>query len=43
MIFALAGQFKQLSHEPVTQRDSGDLTGFNGIRTHDLCDAGVVL
>ena len=37
MILALAGQFKQLSHEPEKFRR------LNGIRTHDLCDAGVVL
>ena len=34
MILALAGQFKQLSHEPEE---------FNGSRTHDLCDADAVL
>ena len=34
MILALAGQFKQLSHEPEK------LKRLNGIRTHDLCDAG---
>ena len=34
MILALAGQFKQLSHEPEKFR------WLNGIRTHDLCDAG---
>ena len=33
MILALAGQFKQLSHEPET------FGCLNGIRTHDLCDA----
>ena len=33
MILALAGQFKQLSHEPEKFR------WLNGIRTHDLCDA----
>ena len=33
MILALAGQFKQLSHEPEKLR------WLNGIRTHDLCDA----
>ena len=32
MILALAGQFKQLSHEPEKFRL------LNGIRTHDLCD-----
>ena len=32
MILALAGQFKQLSHEPEKLR------WLNGIRTHDLCD-----
>ena len=37
MILALAGQFKQLSHEPEKFR------WLNGIRTHDLCDAGPVL
>ena len=37
MILALAGQFKQFSHEPEKFR------GFNGIRTHDLCDASAVL
>ena len=37
MILALAGQLKQLSHEPEKFRS------FNGIRTHDLCDAGAVL
>ena len=37
MILALAGQFKQLSHEPEKFRL------LNGIRTHDLCDAGAVL
>ena len=37
MILALAGQFKQLSHEPEKFRC------LNGIRTHDLCDAGAVL
>ena len=37
MILALAGQFKQLSHEPEIFR------WLNGIRTHDLCDAGAVL
>ena len=37
MILALAGQFKQLSHEPEKFRR------LNGIRTHDLCDAGAVL
>ena len=37
MILALAGQFKQLSHEPEKFRS------LNGIRTHDLCDAGAVL
>ena len=37
MILALAGQFKQLSHEPEKFR------WLNGIRTHDLCDAGAVL
>ena len=31
-----AGQFKQLSHEPEKFRR------LNGIRTHDLCDAGAV-
>ena len=31
MILALAGQFKQLSHEPEKFR------WLNGIRTHDLC------
>ena len=36
MILALAGQFKQLSHEPEKFR------WLNGIRTHDLCDAGAV-
>ena len=36
MIFALAGQSKQLSHEPEKFRC------LNGIRTHD-CDAGAVL
>ena len=34
MILALAGQFKQLSLEPEKFR------WLNGIRTHDLCDAG---
>ena len=37
MILALVGQFKQLSHEPEKFR------WLNGIRTHDLCDAGAVL
>ena len=37
MILALAGQFKQLSHEPEKFR------WLNRIRTHDLCDAGAVL
>ena len=37
MILALAEQFKQLSHEPEKFRL------LNGIRTHDLCDAGAVL
>ena len=37
MIFALAGQFKQLTHEPEKFR------WLNEIRTHDLCDAGEVL
>ena len=37
MILALAGQFKQLSYEPEKVR------WLNGIRTHDLCDAGAVL
>ena len=37
MILALAEQFKQLSHEPEKFR------WLNGIRTHDLCDAGAVL
>ena len=37
MILALAGQFKQLSHEPEKFR------WLNGIRTHDLCVAGAVL
>ena len=37
MILALAGQFKQLPHEPEKFRC------LNGIRTHDLCDAGTVL
>ena len=37
MILALAGQFKQLSHEPEKFRR------LNGIQTHDLCDAGTVL
>ena len=37
MILALAGQFKQLSHEPEKFRR------LNGIRTHDLCDADAVL
>ena len=37
MILALAGQFKQLSHEPEKFR------WLNGIRIHDLCDAGAVL
>ena len=37
MILALAGQFKQLSHEPEK------FMWLNGIRTHDLCDAGAVL
>ena len=37
MILTLAGQFKQLSHEPEKFR------WLNGIRTHDLCDAGAVL
>ena len=37
MILALAGQFKQLSREPEKFR------WLNGIRTHDLCDAGAVL
>ena len=36
MILVLAGQFKQLSHEPEKFR------WLNGIRTHDLCDAGAV-
>ena len=37
MILALAGQLKQLSHEPEKIR------WLNGIRTYDLCDAGAVL
>ena len=37
MILALAGQFKQLSHEPEKFRR------LNGIRTHNLCDAGAVI
>ena len=37
MILALAGQFKQLSHEPEKFR------WLNGIQTHDLCDAGAEL
>ena len=37
MILALAGQFKQLSHEPEKFR------WLNGIQTYDLCDAGAVL
>ena len=37
MILALAGKFKQLSHEPEKFR------WLNGIQTHDLCDAGAVL
>ena len=37
MILALTGQFKQLSLEPEKFR------WLNGIRTHDLCDAGAVL
>ena len=37
MILALAEQFKQLSHEPEKFR------WLNGIRTHDLYDAGAVL
>ena len=37
MILALVGQFKQLSHEPEKFR------WLNGIRTHDLFDAGAVL
>ena len=37
MILALAGQFKQLPHEPEKFRR------LKGIRTHDLCDAGAVL
>ena len=37
MILALAGQFKQLPYEPEKLR------WLNGIRTHDLCDAGAVL
>ena len=37
MILALAGQFKQLSDEPENFR------WLNGIRAHDLCDAGAVL
>ena len=37
MILALAEQFKQLSHEPEKFRC------LNGIRTHDICDAGAVL
>ena len=37
MILALTGHFKQLPHEPEKFR------GLNGIRTHDLCDAGAVL
>ena len=37
MILTLAGQFKQLSHEPEKFR------WLNGIRTHDLYDAGAVL
>ena len=37
MVLALAGQFKQLSHEPEKFRC------LNRIRTHDLCDAGAVL
>ena len=37
MILALAGQFKQLSHEPEKFR------WLNGIRTHDLRDADAVL
>ena len=36
MILALAEQIKQLSHEPEKFR------WLNGIRTHDLCDAGAV-
>ena len=36
-ILAVAGQFKQLSHEPEKFR------WLNGIRPHDLCDAGAVL
>ena len=38
MILALAGQFKQLSHEP-----EKFFRWLNRIRTHDLCDAGAVL
>ena len=37
MILALAGQRKQLSHEPEKFR------WLNGIRTHDLSDASAVL
>ena len=37
MILALAGQFKQLSHEREKFRC------LNGIQTHDLCDAGAVI
>ena len=37
MILALAEQFKQFSREPEKFR------WLNGIRTHDLCDAGAVL
>ena len=37
MILAFAGQFKQLSHEPEKFR------WLNGIRTHNLRDAGAAL
>ena len=37
MILALAGQFKQLSHEPEKFR------WLNRNQTHDLCDAGAEL
>ena len=37
MVLALAGQFKQLSHEPEKIRL------LDGIRTHDLCATGALL
>ena len=39
MILAMAGQFKQIVSY-LQLKNSGD---FNGIRTHDLCDASAVL